>query len=95
MEAHLLTLSLEVHTDNPTIMCVRHAETTLVGSLQIQCMSLGGGDNRECSIDNCMEISFVSSHIANTSKQGQCRRSARAANAVPIFIVVRCRRTTF
>ena len=50
-----------------TVMCVGHAETTWVGSLEIQCMSLGGGERqRECCIDNCRDISFVSSHIVNS-----------------------------
>ena len=38
------------------VMCVDHNETTWVGSLKIQCMSVGGGEKQTmCCIDNCME----------------------------------------
>ena len=40
-------------------MCVSHAETTWVGSLEIQCMC----------IDNCRDVSFVSSHIVNSKSE--------------------------
>ena len=68
MEACSLALSLQVQTDGLTVMCVDHTETTWVGSLKSQCMSLGGGEKRTvCCIDNCREI-FISSQRVTTSK---------------------------
>ena len=58
----------QVQTDGLTVTCVGHAEMTWVGSLKIQCMSLGGGEKQTvCCIDNCREI-FISSHRVTTSK---------------------------
>ena len=49
-------------TDRLTVMCVGHAG--YIGSLKIQCMSLGGGEKQTvCCIDNSREI-FISSHRA-------------------------------
>ena len=64
---HWPFLSRYIQTDSLTVMCVGHAETTWVGSLKIQCMSLGGGEKQTVIIVGKYHLSQVII-IANTSK---------------------------
>ena len=71
-----------------SVMCVSHAETTWVGSLLLRDPVHVPGwrreTKRECCIDNCRDISFVSSHIVN-SKYEEALTIANLKCSIPVI----------